>query len=248
MIYLYAKDINEKQILNHSLNEAVNDRLLIGYFHFYDTKKGKVVKVKSLKDIDYYTTFLPFKEVIKFKGVLHPDTIINIEYKYSEESIYVGGKDTIFDYYRKKSNFVSKLDKCPDELLKQIPCNVLDRDKLENYIKGFGKHSAKLKLLGLPSFKGLKEMYSKSSYVVVVVEKEEKDIPYRIYEKLFHGYTFVKTYDLGDEVEYHLDRETFYKEYMVRSNLYKELRGKKTDKIGFKNKLKSITKKRGNFL
>lgn len=41
MIYLYAKDINEKQILNHSLNEAVNDRLLIGYFHFYDTKRER---------------------------------------------------------------------------------------------------------------------------------------------------------------------------------------------------------------
>lgn len=51
------------------------------------------------------------------------------------------------------------------------------------------------------------------------------------------GYTFVKTYDLGDEIEYHLDRETFYTEYMVRSNLYKELRGV-DNKIGFKNKLK----------
>ena len=51
------------------------------------------------------------------------------------------------------------------------------------------------------------------------------------------GYTFVKTYDLGDKVKYHLDRETFYKEYMIRSNLYKELRGV-DNKIGFKNKLK----------
>lgn len=239
-LYLYSKDEKEEQILDYSLQGLIKGlSLKEGYYHFYDTERKEIIKVRSFKEIATSSSFYPseqyFYEVRNFKGILHTNTIINIEYGRGNDIVRVVDKDTFLSSKQHPHGGIScsktikflwgtLLKKCPDTLLKQVPCEVLDREKLERYIESFRGCNEKWKLLGLPRIKRLKKVIIQNHYVFVDVEIEKQDArntQLSVYEKIyFRGIPLLKVSITWKKMIFYLDKESFHREYMFDSNLY----------------------------